>query len=66
MDRADDLRAGLERLKAAELDEATGPSLGDSRERERIFIARWLRQEFSDEPAEDTQTLSLFPDRRAH
>jgi hypothetical protein len=27
---------------------------------ERVAIAHWLRQEFSDEPPEDTATLSLF------
>ena len=27
---------------------------------ERLAIAHWLRQEFSDEPPEDTATLPLF------
>lgn len=27
---------------------------------ERVAIAHWLRQEFSEQPAEDTQTMPLF------
>ena len=58
--KADQLRAGLGHLKAAELDEPLAPSMGDHEERERLYIARWLREEFSDEKPEDRATL-MFP-----
>ncbi len=50
-EKAERLRAELARLRGAqESDETT----------ERDAIARFLRREFTEEPAEDTATLPLF------
>ena len=52
LERADRLRGELARLDGAQLDDGAVT---------RVVIARWLRAEFSTEPAEDTATLALFP-----
>jgi hypothetical protein len=59
LEKAERLRAELGRLRALDR-----PHLGEdgADSVERVAIARWLRTEFSDEPAEDTRTLALFPD----
>lgn len=56
LERAEELRLEMMRVRSQETDPAGQESL------ERLAIARWLRTEFSQEPAEDTQTLALFPD----
>lgn len=60
IEKAERLRAELARFDAARLDEAVSDE-STEQEQERDVIARWLRQEFSNEPPEDTQTLALFP-----
>jgi hypothetical protein len=62
--KADQLRAELEQLKAADAHERGRSNVGDGTERERVLIARWLRSEFSDELPEDTATIALFPDQQ--
>jgi hypothetical protein len=52
LERAERLRGELARLDAAQRQDES---------LERVAIARWLRNEFSDEPPEDTATLALFP-----
>lgn len=59
-EKAERLCAALARLDAALLDEAVHDESFDHDQR-RGVIAQWLRQEFSNEPPEDTQTLALFP-----
>jgi hypothetical protein len=58
LEKAEELRLEMARVRSQETDVAGQESL------ERLAIARWLRTEFSAEPAEDTQTLALFPDQR--
>jgi hypothetical protein len=65
LDRAERLRHELARLRAAELDEMVEPSADEHDARERVTIARWLREEFSAEPPEDTATLAFFPETAA-
>ena len=58
LERAERLRSSLARLRQTEgHDETTEEHLESV---ERVTIAHWLREEFADEPPEDTQTLPLF------
>jgi hypothetical protein len=60
LEKAERLRMELARLNSALIDGIEdSPEARESHE--RVLIARWLRHEFSDEPPEDTQTLTLFP-----
>jgi hypothetical protein len=62
IDRAERLRAELAHLRAAQQHAAPEPHLDEIEAYERVTIARWLRDEFSEEQPEDTATLTLFPD----
>lgn len=57
LEKAEELRLEVARVRSQEADACGQESL------ERLAIARWLRLEFRAEPAEDTQTLALFPDQ---
>jgi hypothetical protein len=59
LEKAERLRSTLTRLKTIDDHSAALDGLDSI---ERVAIAHWLRQEFSDEPGEDTQTLPLFAD----
>lgn len=59
LEKADRLRTELARLNSAQIDGIVDEATSHSQE--RVLIARWLRQEFSNEPPEDTATLTLFP-----
>ena len=59
-EKAERLRAELARIEAARSDEAVQDESFEHAQ-QRSVISRWLRQEFSNEPPEDTQTLALFP-----
>jgi hypothetical protein len=52
LERAERLRGELARLETAQIEDESA---------KRVALARWLRAEFSDEPPEDTATLTLFP-----
>jgi hypothetical protein len=60
LEKAERLRTELARLNSAQIDGIVD-STPDRESQERVVIARWLRTEFSDEPPEDTKTLTLFP-----
>jgi hypothetical protein len=53
LEKAEQLRTELARVPEVRRHE-------DRESLERVVIARFLRQQFSDEPPEDTATLSLF------
>ena len=56
LEKAEELRLEMARVRSQEV-----ADVGGREALERLAIARWLRTEFSVEPAEDTQTLALFP-----
>lgn len=63
LEKAERLRSTLADLREAHRPEfpATAPvGFAPPEALERVAIAHWLRQEFSDRPPEDTQTLPLF------
>jgi hypothetical protein len=58
LEKAERLRSSLVRLRQTQAhDETTEEHLESI---ERVAIAHWLREEFTDEPPDDTQTLPLF------
>ncbi len=60
LEKAERLRSTIARLRDARPGE--NETAHDEPEHlERVAIAHWLREEFSDEPPEDTATLTLFP-----
>ena len=60
LERAERLRSSLAHLRQTEAyDEPTVDHLESI---ERVAIAHWLREEFSEEPPEDNGTLALFPE----
>jgi hypothetical protein len=59
LEKAERLRSTLALVR--EVNRPDIPYAHDTPEgRERVTIAHWLRHEFSEDPPEDTQTLSLF------
>ena len=58
-ERAERLRGELSRLHFTHSDTSDKVTL------ERQTIARWLRNEFSNEPVEDTATMRLFQEETA-
>ena len=56
LEKAEELRLEMARVRSQDV-----ADVGGREALERLAIARWLRTEFSAEPAEDTQTLTLFP-----
>jgi hypothetical protein len=60
LEKAANLQEELARLNSAQIDGVVDePATREAQE--RVLIARWLRNEFSTETPEDTQTLTLFP-----
>ena len=59
LEKAERLRTTLTQLREARHDQQGGTQQ-EIDIIERTAIAHWLRQEFSDEPPEDTSTLPLF------
>jgi hypothetical protein len=58
LEKAERLRSSLARLRLTASHEETSADHLESVE--RVAIAHWLREEFSDEPSEDARTLPLF------
>jgi hypothetical protein len=60
LQRAERLRSTLSRVRDSQRVD-TEAFHHDPADVERVAIAHWLREEFSEEPHEDTATLPLFP-----
>jgi hypothetical protein len=62
LEKAERLRTELTHLTQSQLDQFIEPGRDEREALERVTIARWLKNEFSDERPEDTATLALFPE----
>ena len=58
--KAEDLHARLTSFRMEQANKSLTSNPDQAAEWEQGLIARWLREEFSEEPPEDTSTLPLF------